>query len=147
MNIHTGKKITHHHVEQQPYSNSAIKAVEALAHKQGFKDLKFSNQHGVLLHPSNWLAGVDYNTRTPEENDEDYEDNKEYNATQEPEQDIELPEEALDEANEYDPIDQSEIDDLLAHEANPIIPDGDDNMKMIMKKKTSMMRMIIMNKI
>ena len=42
-----------------------IKAVEAIATKEGFKSLKFKNRHGVVFFDTNWIAGVDYN-----ENDE-----------------------------------------------------------------------------
>ena len=53
-------------VTETPVTDVVIKAIEAMAHKQGFKNLKFKNRHGVIFHDADWLAGVDY-----EDEDED----------------------------------------------------------------------------
>ena len=34
--------------------------VETVANNQGVKGLKFKNKHGIMVHPADWLAGVDY---------------------------------------------------------------------------------------
>jgi len=62
MNLHSGRKITHRHMYPLPLTPHAIKAVEKMAEQGGFKSLKFKNRHGVVLHPADWIAGVDYDT-------------------------------------------------------------------------------------
>ena len=105
MDLNTGCVITCRKVTEIP--DVVIKAVEAMAHNQGFKNLKFKNRHGVIFHDADWLAGVDYKDEDEcEENadeDEEYEDSEE--------QDIEL-----EEAKNIDP---GEIDDIIEDEANP----------------------------
>ena len=86
MDLNTGHVIMCHKVAEIPVTNVVIKAVEAMAHKQGFKNLKFKNGHGVIFHDADWLAGVDYEDEDEcEENavkDEEYKDSED--------QDIEL---------------------------------------------------------
>jgi hypothetical protein len=60
MNLHNGYKFTRPHVTEIPVTPLVIAAVESLAKKQGFKQLKMKDRSGVLLHPANWTAGVDY---------------------------------------------------------------------------------------
>ena len=94
-----------------PVTDVVIKAVEVMAHNQGFKNLKFKNRHGVIFHDADWLAGVDYEDEDEDEDeceenaneDEEYEDSEE--------QDIEL--------KEAKNIDPREIDDIIDNEANP----------------------------
>ena len=107
MDLNTGRVITCRKVTKIPVTDVVIKAVEAMAHNQGFKNLKFKNRHGVIFHDADWLAGVDYEDEDErEENadvDEEYKDSEE--------QDIEL--------EEAENIDPGEIDDILDNEANP----------------------------
>ena len=111
MDLNTGCVITCRKVTRIPVTDVVIKAMEAMAHNPGFKNLKFKNRHGVIFHDADWLAGVDYededeNEDKREENadeDEEYEDSEE--------QDIEL--------EEAENIDPGEIDDIIDYEANP----------------------------
>ena len=66
MDQNTGCVITCRKVTEIPVTDVVIKAMEAMAHNQGFKNLKFKNRHGVIFHDADWLAGVDY-----EDEDED----------------------------------------------------------------------------
>ena len=86
-----------------------IKAVEAMAHNQGFKNLKFKNRHGVIFHDADWLAGVDYEDEDEDEREENADEDEEYEDSEE--QDIEL--------KEAENIDPGEIDDIIDDEANP----------------------------
>ena len=84
-----------------------------MAHKQGFKNLKFKNRHGVIFHDADWLAGVDYEDEDADEDKEEREENanedEEYEDSED--QDIELEEAAS--------IDPREINDIIEDEANP----------------------------
>jgi hypothetical protein len=60
MNLNSGKLITQNIVHKiQVTDNVVIKAIETVAYEQGFKSLKFKNQHGVIFHSADWIAGVD----------------------------------------------------------------------------------------
>ena len=69
-----------------------------MAHKQGFKNLKFKNRHGVIFHDADWLAGVDYEDKDEDKCEEDADKEEEYEDNEE--QDIEL-----NEAKNIDPGD------------------------------------------
>ena len=107
MDLNTGCVITCRKVTEIPVTDVVIKAVEAMAHNQGFKNLKFKNRHGVIFHYADWLAGVDYEDedecKENADKDEEYKDSEE--------QDIEL--------EEAENIDPGEIDDIIDDEANP----------------------------
>jgi hypothetical protein len=68
MDLNSGLLITRNIIHAIPVTNVVIKAVEAMAYKQGFKSLKFKNRHGVIFHDSDWIAGVDN-----DDNDDDEE--------------------------------------------------------------------------
>ena len=111
MDLNTRCMFTCCKVTEIPVTDVVIKAVEAMAHNQGFKNLKFKNRHGVIFHDADWLAGVDYEDEDEDkkenaDKDEEYEDSEE--------QDIEL-----EEAKNIDP---REIDDIIDNEANPNEP-------------------------
>ena len=101
--------ITCRKVTEIPVTDVVIKAVEAMAHNQGFKNLKFKNRHGVIFHDADWLAGVDYEDEDEDEREENADEDEEYEDSEE--QDIEL-----EEAKNIDP---GEIDDIIDDEANP----------------------------
>ena len=92
-----------------PVTNVVIKAIEAMANNQGFKNLKFKNRHGVIFHDADWLAGVDYEDEDEEECEENADEDEEYEDSEE--QDIEL--------EEAENIDPGEINDIIEDEANP----------------------------
>ena len=100
MDLNTRHVITCRKVTEIPITDVVIKAVEAMACNQGFKNLKFKNRHGVIFHDADWLAGVDYED---EDEDDEYEDSEE--------QDIEL--------EEAENIDPGEINDIIEEEAHP----------------------------
>ena len=103
MGLNTGHVITCHKVTEIPVTNVVIKAVSAMANKQGFKYLKFKNRHGVIFHDADWLAGVDYEDEDADEDEceENANEDKEYEDSED--QDLELKEAAS--------IDHREIDD------------------------------------
>ena len=107
MDLNTGYVITCRKVTEIPVTDVVIKAVEAMAHNQGFKNLKFKNRHGVIFHDADWLAGVDYEDE--DECEENADEDEEYEESEE--QDIEL--------EEAENIDPREIDDIIDDEANP----------------------------
>ena len=107
MDQNTGHVITYHKVTEIPVTDVVIKAVEAMAHNQGFKNLKFKNRHGVIFHDADWLAGVYY--KDEDECEENANEDEEYKDSEE--QDIELEEAAN--------IDPREINDITEEEANP----------------------------
>ena len=111
MDLNTRCVITCHKVTKIPVTNVVIKAIEAMAHKQGFKNLKFKNRHGVIFHDADWLAGVDY-----EDEDADEDEHKENTDKDEQYEDSEDQDIELEEATSIDP---GEIDDIIEDEANP----------------------------
>ena len=119
MDLNTRHVITCHKVTETPVTDVVIKAVEAMAHKLGFKNLKFKNRHGVIFHDADWLAGVDYEDEDADEDEceENADEDEEYKYSED--QDIEL-EDAVS-------IDPGEIDDIIEDEANPNVhqDDGD----------------------
>lgn len=60
MDLNSGKLVTRHKITEIPITQTVIKAIEAMAFAQGFKNLKFKNWHGIIFHPTNWIAGVEY---------------------------------------------------------------------------------------
>ena len=90
MDLNTGRVITCRKVTEIPVTDVVIKAVEAMAHNQGFKNLKFKNRHGVIFHDADWLAGVDYEDEDEDEREENADEDEEYENSEE--QDIELEE-------------------------------------------------------
>ena len=50
MDLNSGRKIQHAIVNKVPVTAAVIRAVEHMAEKQGFKELKFCNCHGVTFH-------------------------------------------------------------------------------------------------
>ena len=111
MDLNTGRVIMCRKVAKIPVTDVVIKALEAMAHNQGFKNLKFKNRHGVIFHDADWLAGVDYEDEDEdeEEREENANEDKEYEYSEE--QDIEL--------EEAENIDPGEIDDIIEDAANP----------------------------
>ena len=77
MDLNTGKLNHCRKVTEIPMTDLVIKAVEALAYKQGFTELKFRNRHGIIFHDADWTEGVDYAVENDanEDSDEDESDN------------------------------------------------------------------------
>jgi hypothetical protein len=121
MDLNSGRVITRGgKITEIPITPVVIKAVEAIAEREGFKSLKFKNRHGVVFFDTDWIAGVDYHLggNQNENDDEYYEELEDEEYEQEEEDDDNEDEVATDE------IDQEEIDELLAeaedNEANPM---------------------------
>lgn len=114
MDLNSGRVITRGgKITEIPITPVVIKAVEAIAEKEGFKSLKFKNRHGVVIFDTDWTAGVDYHTVNPDEVDYEEEEDTDY----EPEEEIDE-----DDEDEQEEIDQNEIDELLeeAEESSPM---------------------------
>ena len=63
MNLATGRAITMSKVTEQPATQFAINAVEAMAAEQDIKTLKLQGRNKEPLFPADWIAGVDYKTK------------------------------------------------------------------------------------
>ena len=85
MDLNTRCVITCRKVTEIPVTDVVIKANEAMAHKQGFKNLKFKNRHGVIFHDADWLAGVEDEDEDKCEEDEDEDKEQEDNEEQDKE--------------------------------------------------------------
>ena len=111
MDLNSGQLITRARVTLIPITENVIKAVNAMAEDQGIKGLKITNKRGIIYHPADRFAGVDHDPNIDpnydEELDEDYDDQDDDTAHTEPEMDI-------DSDEEYDQINQEEINDLMA---------------------------------
>jgi hypothetical protein len=79
-----------------------IKAIKRIAEDQGFKSLKFQNQKGAIFHNADWIAGVDYDENSQQEDDNDKDSDKEDN--EDPDEDIE--------DDQYNQINKDELEDL-----------------------------------
>ena len=60
MTLSTGLPLTQSNITAVPLTQFVKNAVEALALKQGYKRLKFTNKKGVELGNLDGIAGVDY---------------------------------------------------------------------------------------
>ena len=60
MDSYSGRVLTRPNVKVIPIIQSVINTVEAMGAKQGFKSLMFKNRYRILMHPANWIAGVDH---------------------------------------------------------------------------------------
>mgnify|MGYP002176679840 FL=1 len=119
MDLNSGKLITRNIVHTIPVTDVVIKAVEAMAFTQGFKDLKFKNRHNVIFHDADWIAGVDYDDN---ENENPYNDDYEYHPEDQQDDDNE------EELEDTEQIDPNEVDDLISdarEEYNPTVRDED----------------------
>lgn len=70
MALDTGKLLSVSRVIKLPATDLVIKAVEGLAHSQGFTNLKFFDRSGTRLLAAHWLAGVDYPPNAVDGNNE-----------------------------------------------------------------------------
>jgi hypothetical protein len=108
MNLQTGMVITRNTIWERPLTDLVIQAVEAMAAEQGIKTLKLTGRNKIPIYPADWIAGVEYDENNETENDEH---NDEAYPEQEPDYDYD---EELDDDDEYDRIDQNEIDEIMA---------------------------------
>ena len=109
LNLATGQPIARHQVTPVPITAAIVKAVEALAEKDGMKGLRIKTKTGQILWDSAWTAGVDYDE---DADDLDYDDI-----------DVELPGVEIDEEEEeqiWDDLDENEIADLLEEAGSPV---------------------------
>jgi hypothetical protein len=107
MNLQTGMVISWNTIWERPLTDLVIHAVEAMADRQGIKTLKITGHNKIPIYPANWIAGVEYDA----DNDNDNEHNDEAYPEQEPDYDYDA---ELDDDEEYDRIDQDEIDEIMA---------------------------------
>lgn len=59
MDLNSRCAVMHRKATEMPITDLVTKAVEKMAFRQGFKNLKFKNQNGVAFHDADWIAGVD----------------------------------------------------------------------------------------
>jgi hypothetical protein len=125
MNLATGLAIVRPRIWPIPVTKLVIRSVERMADEQGIKSLKIQNRNLSKLYPVDWIAGVDYDKDAM---DSDPPPSMWDITPYEEKLDTDLDAE-LDDEDFYDPIEQDEIDDILAesndYQDNP--PNGDDN--------------------
>jgi hypothetical protein len=113
MNLHNGYKFTRPRVTEIPVTPLVIAAVESLAKKQGFKQLKMKDRSGVLLHPADWTAGVDYDEAEAPQNDDDDDNDDVPDLDYHPnEDDPDSDDEDEEDVDGYDPVDEEELEGL-----------------------------------
>ena len=120
MDLNSGRMVTRYKVTECPVTPLVIKAVEAMAAKQNIKSLKFKNRHGVIFHPADWIAGVDY------EEDEDPND-EDYIETNADDDDYGDDDDFDDDSSYYDRVDPNELDDLERERSIPIVETVDED--------------------
>jgi hypothetical protein len=98
----SGRVITQARVTQIPVTEVVIKAIERIAEDQGFRSLKFKNRKGAIFHNADWIAGVDYDENTQQE--DDYDEDYDNEDNDDPDEDIK--------DDQYDQINEDEIEDL-----------------------------------
>ena len=119
LDLHTWQPVKRHHVQQLPMTASVIKTVEAKAAEEGMKGLRIRTKTGHILWDSTWTAGVDYEE---DADDDDYEpENANANAEAEAAEDENLPEE------QYDAVDEDELEDLNNDDPVQAESNDDDN--------------------
>ena len=114
MDLNTGKVITRRKVTEIPITRLVIKAVEAMAKREGFKSLKFKNRNNVVFHDTGLIAGVEDNNNNEHEHDEnEFDEEEDEDYIDEEEDDID------DESQEYDEVDRNEVEELIEDNPNP----------------------------
>jgi len=116
LNLASGQPITRHQITPVPITATIIKAVKALAEKDGMKGLRIKTKTGQILWDSAWTAGVDYDE---DADDPDYDDDE-----------VELPGVEIDKEEEeqlWEDLDQNEVADLLDEAADPVQPEPQDD--------------------
>ncbi|MGC8479045.1 MAG: hypothetical protein ACP5NE_03955, partial [Candidatus Micrarchaeia archaeon] len=108
MDLNSGRLITRPRVVEIPITNLVIKAVEAMAEEQGIKSLKLQNRHKTVFYPADWIAGVDYMNENDDNNDNDNDDDFDDDENE--------TDNTTDEAEQYDHVDQQEIEELFAED-------------------------------
>ncbi|MGC8497837.1 MAG: hypothetical protein ACP5NL_07590 [Thermoplasmata archaeon] len=118
MDLNSGRVITRPRVWEIPVTTVVIRAVETMAEEQGIKSLKLQNRRKTTFYPADWIAGVDYNNKN---NDHDDEDDTEYE--NEENNNLEYEDDnAIEEEENFDRVDQQEIDELMADMAKKKMP-------------------------
>ena len=67
MNINTERKTTRPRVWELPVTDLIIQRIEELAAKDGIRSLKLTNRNKTIVYPSDWIAGVDYQGKQPQQ--------------------------------------------------------------------------------
>jgi hypothetical protein len=113
MNLHNGYKFTRPRVTEIPVTPLVIAAMESLAKKQGFTQIKMKDCSGVLLHPADWTAGVDYDEAEAPQNDDDDDNDDVPDLDYHPnEDDPDSDDEDEEDVDGYDPVDEEELEGL-----------------------------------
>ncbi len=122
MNLATGQPLTATKVTELPVTEHVIKSVENLAEEQDIKSLKITGKNKIPLLPADWIAGVDYEPCDGQcdEADEDDSKYKQFKPSY-------GYEEALDDDEQFAPVTEDEIGELIEDAANPIVPRDIDN--------------------
>ena len=109
MNVATGRECRTQKVTRIPITPLMIRAVETLAKKEGMTSIKIENNFKKIIYHNNARTGIDcldntYNSDSDDDDADDY-----YGRSHVADQD-----EDPDNEDDFEPIDQSEIDELLA---------------------------------
>ena len=115
MNIATGLEVRTQKVTQIPITPLVIRAVEALAKKEGMTAIKIENKFKKIIYHNDARPGIDYDDNTYDSDSDSDSDDEEYIRGHGPD----IDNDDLADEDTYDPIDQSEIDDLMTDDELP----------------------------
>ena len=121
-NLATGQPLTATKVTELPVTEHVIRSVENLAEEQDIKSVKVTGKNKIPLLPADWIAGVDYEPCDGQYDEADEDDSK-YKQFK-PSYGYE---EALDDEEQFAPVTEDEIGELIEDAANPIVPRDTDN--------------------
>ena len=115
MNIATGLEVCTQKATQIPITPLVIRAVEALAKKEGMTAIKIENKFKKIIYHNDARPGIDYDDNTYDSDSDSDSDDEEYIRGHGPD----IDNDDLADEDTYDPIDQSEIDDLMTDDELP----------------------------
>ena len=129
MDLQTFKLITRPKVDQVPISDRVIDAVNQNGKEQNFTSLKFKDCKGNIFYDSDWIAGVDYEETSDDDDDAEVEPDDEPDENENDENN-----EDEDDSEDENEINQEQIADLRrsdrleeASESNPTEVEDDED--------------------
>ena len=123
LHLQTNRIIIRRKVTPIPITPAVIRQINHIAEQEGMPEgLKIMNRYGEVLYDSTWIAGVDYDQETFEDNDFIHEE------VDETEEEDEMEDTITDEYDEMDPDDIAQYDDILPEsEPHEIETENDQN--------------------
>ena len=114
MNLETGRVNKVVKVTDLPITDHVIAAVNAMAEEQDVKKLKIESRNKIPLYPADWIAGVDNQPiEINLDDDDDDSQDRDYQAPKDARYEYER---EVNNEDKFEPIDDEELDELLADE-------------------------------